>query len=353
MTREHEGMGSHMTETIHYPLVSVVVPIYMVEQYLDQCIESIVDQEYKNLEIILVDDGSTDSCPSRCDRWAHKDQRISVIHQDNRGLSAARNAGLRRANGEFILFVDSDDWIDQRLVSGCIDAARQYHAGVVGYKYQIVGRRVRPEKQSEHNAFEAIQSFEGDQALKAILDLRVDDFAWAYMVRRRIVDENHIQFPMGRSMEDVATTYRIFAGAGHMVRLPNVYYFYRSRSGSILDTQSVDMVGDYVTAESEIVHFSMEYPQPIRESALRRLVKTMWWCNRTTVQKRCGKPERTGEVLTQINVLLDDFQERIDHIHNLSRKEYIQYHLMRTPRVRRFTRQLLALLTAVHLIKTN
>jgi glycosyltransferase involved in cell wall biosynthesis len=276
-----------------------------------------------------------------------------VIHQENRGLSAARNAGLCCANGEFILFVDSDDWLGQRLVSGCIDAARQYHAGVVGYKYQIVGRQVRSEKQSEHNAFDGTQLFEGDQALEASLDLRVDDFAWAYMVRRRILDENRIQFPVGRTMEDVATTYRIFAGARRMVRLPNVYYFYRRREGSILDKQSVDMVGDYVKAESEIVHFSMTYPLYIRESALRRLVKTLWWCNRTAAQRRYGSSDKGGGIFMQIDLLMDSFRERIDHVNNLTRKEYIQYHLMRTPRIRRFTRQLLALLTVVHLIKTN
>ena len=94
-------------------LVSVIVPIYNVEKYLEKCIESIVNQTYKNLEIILVDDGSPDNCPAICDEWAQKDSRIKVIHKKNGGLSSARNAGLEVSNGEYISFVDSDDWLDE------------------------------------------------------------------------------------------------------------------------------------------------------------------------------------------------------------------------------------------------
>jgi len=90
-------------------LISVIVPIYKVEEYLDRCVRSIAEQTYTNLEIILVDDGSPDGCPAMCDRWAEKDSRIKVIHKENGGLSDARNAGLRIAMGEYISFIDSDD----------------------------------------------------------------------------------------------------------------------------------------------------------------------------------------------------------------------------------------------------
>ncbi|MBQ4243839.1 MAG: glycosyltransferase, partial [Clostridia bacterium] len=96
-------------------LISVIVPVYKTEKYLDRCVNSIVNQTYKNLEIILVDDGSPDRCPELCDRWAEKDNRIKVIHQENGGMSAARNAGLRIAKGDYIGFVDSDDWIDNDM----------------------------------------------------------------------------------------------------------------------------------------------------------------------------------------------------------------------------------------------
>lgn len=89
--------------------ISVIVPVYCVEQYLEKCVSSIVNQTYKNLEIILVDDGSPDNCPQLCDDWQKKDKRIRVIHKENGGLSDARNAGLRASSGELVMFVDSDD----------------------------------------------------------------------------------------------------------------------------------------------------------------------------------------------------------------------------------------------------
>ena len=97
---------------IHQPLISVIVPVYKVEEYLDRCVESLVSQTYNNLEIILVEDGSPDSCPGLCDRWIEKDCRIIVMHKTNGGLSDTRNAGVLAADGEYISVVDSDDWID-------------------------------------------------------------------------------------------------------------------------------------------------------------------------------------------------------------------------------------------------
>ena len=97
-------------------LVSIIVPVYKVEKYLDKCIESIVGQTYENLEIILVDDGSPDNCPAMCDRWAEKDSRIKVIHKENGGLSSARNAGLDACTGEYIYFLDSDDYIAENCI---------------------------------------------------------------------------------------------------------------------------------------------------------------------------------------------------------------------------------------------
>ncbi len=119
------------------PLISVIVPIYNVEQYLDRCIKSIVNQTYRNLEIILVDDGSPDSCPDICDKWAEKDDRIVVIHQKNAGLSAARNSGLDMANGEFISFVDSDDALDCDMLAFLYGLIEQNDADISRCSYQF------------------------------------------------------------------------------------------------------------------------------------------------------------------------------------------------------------------------
>ena len=115
------------------PLVSVVIPIYNVEKYLDRCIESVVKQTYKNLEIILVDDGATDSCPQKCDEWATKDSRIRVVHKVNAGLGMARNTGIDNATGKYIFFFDSDDYVDLTIVEKCVISATENNSDVVAF----------------------------------------------------------------------------------------------------------------------------------------------------------------------------------------------------------------------------
>lgn len=114
-------------------LVSVVVPIYNVEKYLDVCVESIVNQTYKNLEIILVDDGSPDACPKICDEWAKRDKRIRVVHKENQGLGMARNTGIDHATGEYICFFDSDDYVDLRTIEKAYEKAEKHAADIVIY----------------------------------------------------------------------------------------------------------------------------------------------------------------------------------------------------------------------------
>ena len=113
------------------PLISVIVPVYKVEKYLHRCVDSILVQTYTNLEIILVDDGSPDRCGAICDEYAAKDSRIRVIHQENGGLSAARNAGLDVCSGEYIAFVDSDDWLDPEMYAVMMAQVREYGCDVV------------------------------------------------------------------------------------------------------------------------------------------------------------------------------------------------------------------------------
>ena len=121
------------------PKISVIVPVYKVEKFLDRCVESIVGQTYKNLEIILVDDGSPDSCPAMCDKWAEKDARIKVIHKENGGVSSARNAALDAATGDFIGFVDSDDWIEPDMYKLLLQRTTETGKDIAVCSYYSVG----------------------------------------------------------------------------------------------------------------------------------------------------------------------------------------------------------------------
>ncbi|MBQ3262616.1 MAG: glycosyltransferase [Oscillospiraceae bacterium] len=121
--------------TLNNEIISVIVPVYKVEDYLDQCIESIGFQTYPYLDIILVDDGSPDSCPEICDRWAERDERIRVIHKENGGVSEARNTGITAAKGSYLFFVDGDDWIDSACCEEAIHCAREQSADIVMWSY--------------------------------------------------------------------------------------------------------------------------------------------------------------------------------------------------------------------------
>ena len=126
------------------PLISVIVPIYKVEKYLNKCVKSIINQTYKNLEIILVDDGSPDNCGKICDKLAERDDRIRIIHKKNGGLSSARNAGIEIANGEYIGFVDSDDYIDNDMFETLYNNIKDNNAdlSIIGYQIETIDNKV-------------------------------------------------------------------------------------------------------------------------------------------------------------------------------------------------------------------
>ena len=120
------------------PLISVIIPVYKVEKYLDKCIDSVINQTYNNLEIILVDDGSPDNCPKMCDEYAKKDKRIKVIHKENGGVGSARNKGIEKSTGDYITFVDSDDWIEKEFIHEMLDIANKYKVDYVTCGYYRV-----------------------------------------------------------------------------------------------------------------------------------------------------------------------------------------------------------------------
>lgn len=209
-------------------LISVIVPVYGVEAYLDECVASIVAQTYDNLEIILVDDGSPDNCPAMCDRWAKKDSRIRVIHKENGGLSDARNAGLEIATGEYIAFVDSDDWIEPQMYETLYHAMKAENADMVSCNMMIY--------YSDHKASRGYETYTVGKS-EHFLSLLYDDtifpvVAWNKLYRRNLWEE--IRFPVGKICEDAFTTYLLVHRADKIVHIPEPMYCYRIRQNSIM-----------------------------------------------------------------------------------------------------------------------
>lgn len=211
-------------------LISVIVPVYKVEQYLDRCVMSIVCQTYKNIEIILVDDESPDRCPEICEAWAKKDNRIKVLHKKNGGLSDARNAGLRTAAGRFICFVDSDDYIAADFVEKLYDLIAEYHVNISAVGYQKVTDHAQPQALEEEPQ---IQLFNGKNAIEELFrDTSFCNYAWNKMYERSLFSD--IEFPFGRKMEDLGTTYKLLIKSGGIAYCAQPLYFYYQREDSIL-----------------------------------------------------------------------------------------------------------------------
>lgn len=221
----HEGDGDER------PLVSVIVPVYNVERQLDRCVNSIVGQDYDNLEIILVDDGSPDQCPVKCDAWAEQDSRITVIHQKNGGLSAARNAGLDIMAGAYVAFVDSDDYVEPDYISRMLSAAKMHDADMV-----VCSIRQEDEEGNELPNQVVIATTE---AIHDPYDCLRNDLAgiagivaWNKLYKAYIWGK--LRYPVGKIHEDEFVIHHVLTQCDCVIWMPDRLYHYVDNSASIM-----------------------------------------------------------------------------------------------------------------------
>ena len=228
-------------------LVSIIIPVFRVEPYLDNCIESVVNQSYRNLEIILIDDGSPDRCSVMCDAWASKDNRIKVIHKQNGGLSDARNVGLQSAQGDYVAFIDSDDWVDLRFIEILYKAIVQTKAEISACDI----RKVYGEYEGKITSIDATKvqlSIPRDAIQDILYDRRFRAVVWNKLYKREIL--NNEKFEIGRFHEDEFFSFRIFDKAKQLAYVDIPLYNYRQRHGSIMTSfslQHLDMLDAYLS----------------------------------------------------------------------------------------------------------
>lgn len=216
------------------PLISIIVPIYNVEEYLGKCVNSLLGQTIRDIEIILVNDGSTDSCAQICDAYASKDSRIKVIHKKNGGLSDARNSGIKIAKGKYIAFLDSDDWVELNCYEYLYNLIEEQNADIVQCDYVKVYKSEdkivfnKEVKFAEYTGEEALNLLYGEQYPKTIV-------VWNKLYKKKIFDK--IIFPKGFVHEDEFVTYKALHQAGKVIdsNLPLVGY--RQREGSIMNKE--------------------------------------------------------------------------------------------------------------------
>ena len=211
-------------------LISVIVPVYNVESYLEKCIESILIQDYVNFELYLVDDGSTDRSGSLCDSYAQRDPRIRVLHKPNGGLSDARNAALDHIKGEYVVFIDSDDFVDPKYLSTLYRLIRMKHADISICNFQYISEKGILLNRVE-NSGEIIELSQKDALQSLVRGEVINTSASMKMYRTSLFKE--IRYPKGQLYEDIATTYKLFFKADKLVYQNYAFYIYLCRTGSI------------------------------------------------------------------------------------------------------------------------
>lgn len=210
--------------------LSVIVPVYNVENYLPKCLDSILNQSFRDFELLLINDGSTDKSGEICNSYQEKDERIRVVTQKNKGLSAARNAGIKLAKGTYLSFIDSDDWIDENMYLDMLEAADSHKDG---YDIVICGHRVVSE-QGDVLESNSVENMEMD-SVKATSLLLEDElfpsFAWNKLFKATLFSS--IEFPVGKYYEDTACIYKVCHIAKSVKNISGIYYNYLRRSNSI------------------------------------------------------------------------------------------------------------------------
>lgn len=212
-------------------LISVIVPIYKVESYLRRCLDSIVNQTYTNLEIILVDDGSPDKCPAICDEYAKKDERIIVIHKKNGGLSDARNAAIDISKGEYLAFIDSDDWVSSDYIEILLRNAIQEKADISITSFKEV---TEDSPVQSSNNFSKIEIFNNQELLNQLCLGKHKELmsVWGKIFKRECF--KNIRFPVGKLYEDARTNYKIYYSIKKACLVKKVTYFYLLRPSGIM-----------------------------------------------------------------------------------------------------------------------
>lgn len=297
--------------------ITVIIPFYKTEAFASRCIESVLSSSFQDLEVILIDDGSPDRCGEICDAYQSRDARVHVIHQRNQGVSAARNAGIDAASGDYIAFVDSDDYIEPDMYETLLVTAQRFDADIIQ-----CGHIRHPENQAPilqaFDAEESAQVYSRDAFLQLFFD-RLPGDANTNMAtfcnklfRKSLFDG--VRFPVGRRFEDESIICDVLYRAEKIVEIPNVFYHYIINADSFVATETVSTMTDKAKAFLGRVHFFQQVQSPFVHNAA---TVYFYYCTNaiTTIYRR--KQEHTSEA----RLLIDLFKSSAS-----SFMPYIKWH---------------------------
>lgn len=255
--------------------ISVIIPVYKVEAYLEECLDSVVRQTYRDMEILLVDDASPDGCGAICDRYAAKDQRIRVIHKEqNEGQAAARNTGIKLASGEYLFFADSDDWLAEDALERLYEGLKRHRADCsVGVCVTVLegknGERSAQRKEPRGERRETSR-----EAMKHVL--LAGSAAWNRLYKRELLEG--LEFPLNRINDDEVFVLRAYERMGTIAFLDSETYYYRKRENSITTSAFSVKMADCVYNSRENLEFITSTAPELVPAAEYKYCKSLLWC---------------------------------------------------------------------------
>ena len=244
--------NSYNYKNMEQPLISIIVPVYNGEKYLRPCIDSILQQTYQSWQLLLIDDGSTDSSGAICDAYAETDHRITVVHKENGGQASARNTGLSMVKGDYISFVDCDDWLEPAMYETMFAALHEQQAEIVicGYIEEYATWR------KEVNTDGKQMTYAADEVLKMVLEGHFDSYLWSMLFRREVVQET---MPDLNPYEDHATIFKWNSHAKKVVVLNRAFYHYRQLGSSSVHTYNPKNGNHFFLAIKERYHYIADH----------------------------------------------------------------------------------------------
>ena len=239
----------------HHPLISVIVPVFKVEMFIDRCLRSILSQNYENFELVLVDDGSPDLSGQICDEYAKNDSRIHVIHKNNGGLSDARNVGTKFCHGDYITFIDSDDWVAPNYLSELYRLISDNEADISICSFKKTDCEIFKQK-----LFSSCSVMTNIEALECMLyQKNITNSAWGKLYRNTLAKK--FLFPNGKLYEDLFTTYKMFANSRKIVFSNSILYFYWKNPNSIMHHISPKILNEIEAVDEICLFIKQNYPQ--------------------------------------------------------------------------------------------
>ncbi len=293
-------------------LISIIITVYNVDTFLDQCLKSITNQTYRNLEIILINDGSTDRSGKICDIWAVKDPRIKVLHTTNQGVAAARNCGIHIANGDYIGFADADDWAEPDMFEKLAGSLEQYNADIAICGFE--------EKWPDYSVFKVSESFRcytKEEALRElILDRNMQNYAWNKLFRRKCVP--NAPFPPLKRMSDLGGMHNFFRKADKIVEINRVLYHYIRRNNSVVGKDgSLETTIDYCIAQQTRYADLVSEQSEMRKTMQKKYISSLnsvrnKFCQEFTGKDHKGIREHAARIQNILFPFYSSHQSEID-----------------------------------------